>query len=281
MGNIGINASSNINSPLTIKLNSFISTNSSTGFLGLIGGNVNTDTNTVASRILLNSNDNNGTVKIHAGNITSGNISLYTANDIEGFTLKNDSTISIFSTQMSNNSSTGSVVLTGGMSIRGSENATSTTSGGGLTIMGGISVKKDAYIGGNLVLDGVLVSGAAITYPTLTGQTYGNCSLVAFNNIVLSSYGTSGILTLGISITPDSADSDCDISFVLPDRITNLTNRLDVITSVSGFTDNTNIIPLYNVIGFGETGTLKVKVKFQSVSTNTHYLQMHFSYLRI
>jgi len=55
----------------------------------------------------------------------------------------------ILNTDSASNLTTGSIITNGGITIKSSENATSSTSGGGLNIFGGMGVKKDFYIDGN------------------------------------------------------------------------------------------------------------------------------------
>lgn len=57
-------------------------------------------------------------------------------------------------TQPSTNSSSGSLVVYGGLSIDHSTNSVSSTQGGALTIKGGASFEKDVHIGGNLTVYG-------------------------------------------------------------------------------------------------------------------------------
>lgn len=60
----------------------------------------------------------------------------------------------IRSTNPSTNSSSGSLVVYGGLSIDNSTNSASSTQGGALTIRGGASFEKDVHIGGNLTVYG-------------------------------------------------------------------------------------------------------------------------------
>jgi hypothetical protein len=67
-----------------------------------------------------------------------------------------DSTTGIYSknTNESTNSSTGGLLLYGGLSINKTSNSSSITQGGALTIAGGASFEKDVHIGGNLTVYG-------------------------------------------------------------------------------------------------------------------------------
>ena len=67
-----------------------------------------------------------------------------------------DSETGIYSknTTESTNSSTGALLLYGGLSINKTSNSSSITQGGALTIAGGASFAKDVHIGGNLTVYG-------------------------------------------------------------------------------------------------------------------------------
>jgi hypothetical protein len=280
-GYIGINTTSNINSPLTMNANTFISTNATTGFLGLIGANTNSNDNTLASRILLDNNSTGGSARIYAGNNTIGNVSLYSSVggiDTEGLRLDHNGIVHIYSTQISN-SNTAALVITGGISVLSTENSTSLTSGGALTVDGGASIEKNLYIGGNIYISGAISAQGAVTNPTITYQTFTNCSFVEDYNVTLIANGNNGTLTFGLTITPNSTSSNCEIILTLPTRTNAFTKRFEVISSVSGYTDETNVTPLYNILGCGIVGTNQLLIKFQSVNTNIHALQIHCTYV--
>lgn len=281
-GYIGINTTTNINSPLTMNVNTFISTNATTGFLGLIGANTNTNDNSLAARILLDNNSTGGNVRIYAGNNTVGNVSLYSSVggiDTEGLRLDHNGIVHVYSTQISNSSTSGALVVTGGISILCSENATSLTSGGALTVDGGASIEKNLYIGGNLYLTGTVTAQGAVTSPVITYPTFTNCSFVEDYNVTLIANGNNGTLTFALVVTPNTVSSNCEIILTLPSRSNAFTKRFEVISSVSGYTDETNITPLYNILGCGIVGTNRLLIKFQSVSTNTHTLQIQCTYV--
>ena len=73
-------------------------------------------------------------------------------------------------TNPSTNSSSGSLVVYGGLSIDNSSNSISSTQGGALTIRGGASFEKDVHIGGNLTVYGTqtqIVSQTVNVYDNL------------------------------------------------------------------------------------------------------------------
>ena len=277
-GYIGINTTNDINSPLTLNNSNFISTNSTSGFLGLIGGSSNLNSNTIASRIILNSNDLDGSLYLYSGKSTSGNINMYTGNDVKAMSINNAGIVSIQSTEISEYSTTGAMIVSGGIGIGSTENSSSYTRGGALTIAGGASIQKDLYVGGDLYIRGSLNAFGSSTTPLISFNSTVNCTLNEYYNSKLIKIGDSSIFSVGISLLPDMSSEDTEIRFTLPDRSTNFDRRTDVIVSVSGYTDDTNVIVLYNIIGVGVVGTKDILVKFQSVSTNIHYIQLQVTY---
>lgn len=65
----------------------------------------------------------------------------------------------------SDNATSASVIIDGGISVKHTQNATSTTSGGALTVVGGVSIGKDLLIGGNLNMTGNAIKNVA--YPVI------------------------------------------------------------------------------------------------------------------
>jgi hypothetical protein len=87
------------------------------------------------------------------------------------------------------------------------------------------------------------------------------------------------VLTFAFSVIPSQSSLNTQIEFTLPGRVNVLTKRGDVTISVSGYTDDTNLIPLFNTIGVGIVGTTQGLIKFQSVSTSIHYFQVNCQYI--
>lgn len=280
LGFIGINTTDNIISPLSLKVNNFISTNNTTGFLGLIGGPSNTNDNSVASRILLNANGSNGgSLQMYTGNVSSGNINMYTGNDIRAFNINTNGIITIDSTKNTKSGTSGALVVNGGVAISATENSNSITSGGALTVNGGVSLQKDLYVGGNLYINGIVAAGGSVTSPTITFSNLINCTFNNYFNNNLTTITSMGILIFGFSVIPTADSLNTQIEFSLPGRTNVLTNRGDVIISVSGYTDDTNIVPLFNIIGVGVLNETRALIKFQSVSTGLHYFQVSCQYI--
>jgi hypothetical protein len=88
------------------------------------------------------------------GVVTVGGNSTPTTDVLIDGTLECNNTTKITSTVVSTNNSTGALVLSGGIGIRATSNATSVTNGGALTVAGGASISGNLYVGGNLVVSG-------------------------------------------------------------------------------------------------------------------------------
>lgn len=279
MGYIGINATSNIVSPLSLKVNNFISTNSSSGYLGLIGAAYNTNDNSAAARVLLYANNANGSMNLYAGNTSSGNVSIFTNNDIQRIKINYNGSVNILTTTISNNNTTGALIVSGGLAVSATQNSTSISNGGAITVNGGASINKDVYIGGNLYVNGGFTVLGAITNPNIIFNTFINCSFVEYFNNNLSLNGNLGILTFGFTVIPNNSSQNCQVVITLPGRNNSFTKAFECITICSGYTDETNLIPLMNTLSYGIVGQNQIGVKFQSVSTNNHTFQIQCTYI--
>ena len=113
------------------------------------------------------------------------------------------------STQGSTNSTTGSIISYGGISIQATNGSTSVTSGGGLTVAGGASFAKDVYVGGQLYVNGGLVgeggggtstAGNLVVASLGTGiSSYYSGSFVASNN-VSSAVNVTNLVFVNLSV---------------------------------------------------------------------------------
>lgn len=96
---------------------------------------------------ILSDSNTIGNITLTGGNIGVNNVSPSYSLDINGTLHVND--VVTFSNSMeSTNSSTGSLVAFGGISITNTSNATSSTCGGSFTTYGGASIYRDVFIGG-------------------------------------------------------------------------------------------------------------------------------------
>jgi hypothetical protein len=285
LGYVGINTTTNVVSPLGINVNNFISTNSSTGYLGLVGGATNINGNTVGSRVILCANDqatntSEGCLNLYAGNVTTGNVSIFTNNDIERVRVDHKGSVNITSTQVSDGPSNGSLITSGGIGVNCTQNATSISSGGALTVAGGVSINKNLYIGGDIFITGNFTAQGAVTQPTMSEFNPVNCTFIELFSNNLSVSGNFANLIFAFSVTPSNASEDCTIEFSLPNRTNAFIKRFEIVSSCSGYTDDTDVVPLMNVLSYGELETPRLKVKFQSISTSMHYFQVTCAYIK-
>lgn len=271
-GYLGVNTS-NSSSLITLAENNYISTNTTTGYLGLSSVNNNS---TLGSSIILNSNTvNSGELKLQSASIgmygLDGNRMLNAANN----------SVSVTSTSPTRNTTTsGALIVSGGVLIKTTENAAGYTSGGALAVLGGACINKDLYLGGNLYITGSLNAGGSTTTPTITFDTgnFINATLNDCTNTRLITISNAGILTFAVSVYPTVAFEDTHIILTLPGRTNGFLERLEVMTVVSGYTDETELIVLQNIIGVGIIGTNQVLIKFQAPSTGLCRLQVQCNY---
>jgi len=147
--------------------------------------------NQSALKIGYNSYDENYYVSVQN---TSGSIrDLIFDNTFGNLTLTTIGSIKISSTQTSINSTTGSLVLNGGLSINNDSNATNETCGGAVTIAGGLSVNKDTYIAGDLYLTG--------TNPDTPSKSFTTLFTSLPLNITNNSTSASNIVNIGCNTT--------------------------------------------------------------------------------
>ena len=93
-------------------------------------------------------------------------------------------------TQSSINSTTGTLIMSGGLSISTIENATSNTRGGALTVAGGAAINKSLYVGENAYINNVKITPNSYDIPSSVIFSPLNNTLdqtfLTINNTVLS-----------------------------------------------------------------------------------------------
>jgi hypothetical protein len=99
-------------------------------------------------------------------------------------TLQSNGSVLVSSLTSSLNSTSASLLLEGGLSIKCTSNATSLTCGGSLTINGGASISKNVYIGGDLNLSSNSSSGNLNIVSKLNINSTNDPSLVISKNNV-------------------------------------------------------------------------------------------------
>jgi hypothetical protein len=126
------------------------------------------------------------TNKTGSGN--SSQIIIQTNDNLEQIKLVTDGSIFMSSTKASTNSSSGGLVVMGGISIINTNDATSLTVGGALTLNGGISVKKTMHIGNKLNIYSTLGNISLYSQNSSGDLIISNPR----NNYILASNTTSG-----------------------------------------------------------------------------------------
>jgi hypothetical protein len=281
-GYIGINATSNISSPLTLNGNSLISTTVDTGHVGLVSApsNSTSDTNTKIVCYGKNHSLFTGDVHIQAGQSGDGNVRLYTDGE-QRLRVNNNGIVEMLATFDSTSSYEGSLVVYGGVSIDTVTDATTYTQGGALTISGGASIEKSVYVGSDLTVRGDIFLPNAVGEATVLfdSNDFVNCAYAVPENQKVIGISSEVTLTFLVQIIPTKVGENTEVSFSLPERIENLVNRSDVIASCSGWTEvNNELIILQNILATGIPGTTKSIIKFQSATTSTHYIQVMARY---
>ena len=268
-GNVCINTS-NPSTLLTLRSSDFISIDSNNGYLGLVSGTSSTNGGNIVMYGNQSTSPSAGSVQLAA--TTRGNITLIT-NNIKRLDIDTNGIVSIYNTSASLNKTTGAVVVTGGISCGTTQNATSASNGGCLTVTGGAGIGKDLYLAGDLYISGNIIGPASVvTSPSITFSNTQGCFVTSYGYNKLISLSNEGILTFYVEVTPSSSSQNCQFEFDVPNRTTTFTQRGELIASCSGYTDDTNITPLFNVLCVGSKSTTRGLVKFQSVSTSIHYL---------
>ena len=274
-GYVGVNTTTNINSPLTIQSNSLISTNTDTGYIGLIASDTNINDSSSSARVLVYGNEaigSSGNVFISSG--TPGSIALCTNNDIQRLAIDKTGTVTISNTSITRSKTSGALIVSGGIGICSTQNSSSFSSGGALTVAGGASISKDIFVGGNLYISGNLNASGSVTSPDITFSNEINCTLTGYDNNNLLTISQEAIFSFAVWVTPNSASENCQIEFTLPGRDNVFERRTELMTSCIGYTDDDNIIPLFNILSIGVKGDNKGLLKFQSVSTGIHYFTL-------
>lgn len=268
-GHVGINTTNNINNDLTMKSESIISSDSDNSFLQIRGSN-----STNGSSLTLFGNNH---ISNQGHSHIKSRVTKCFTNEIERLRIDSDGKIHMYSTE-SSTSTNGALILSGGVTIVASSNASSITSGGALTIAGGTSISKDLYIGGDVFISGNISAPNTILTPIISFSNTENCTVTSYSNNKLVKMSSEGLLTFYVQTVPISDSVNCQFQFTVPERITNFNERFDLIINSVGYTDDTDIIPLFNVIGVGVKSTTRGLVKFQSVSTGIHYLSITARY---
>lgn len=271
-GYVGINTTSNINSPLTLQSGNFISVDGNDSYVGLLGGSGNINDTSSSGRLVLYGNSAVGSVgNVVVSSGTTGSVSIRTNDDTERVNIDKHGTVHILTTTTSKSRTSGSLVLSGGVAVRATENSNSFSSGGALTVAGGASFMKDIFVGGNIYVTGNLVATGSTVAPDITFVNELNCNLTGYDTNKLITIGQEALFSFAVWVTPNNASENCQIEFELPGKDNGFTNRRELIGSCTGYTDDDEMVPLFNVLCLGVKNETRGLIKFQSVSTGIHY----------
>ena len=229
----------------------------------------------ISSKLVLygnNASGSNGNINIASG--TSGSIEFYTNLDTKRLKINANGVVDILTTIPSNSSTQGTLIVAGGIGISNSINASSYTSGGAFTVAGGASIEKDCFVGGDIYINGKINSSGSSTSPTINFSNNVNCTLTSYSNNRLITISQEAMLSFGVWITPNSASQNCQIEFSLPNRSTIFDKRIDLVASVFGYTDDDNLVSLFNVLCVAVKNQTRGLLKFQSASTAVHYFSI-------
>ena len=123
----------------------------------------------------------------------------------------------------------------------------------------------DSTVTGNLVATGSTVA------PDITFVNELNCNLTGYDTNKLITIGQEAIFSFAVWVTPNNASENCQIEFELPGKDNGFANRRELIGTCTGYTDDDEMIPLFNVLCVGVKNESRGLIKFQSVSTGIHY----------
>lgn len=159
------------------------------------------------------------------------------------------------------------------LDVNGTMNVVQGVTVGSLKVVG-TSTMNNVYISGDIYVAGTLS-------PSIAFSNTQNCSIVTYGNNTIQTISDKAVCAFYVEVTPIVASENCQFEFTLPGRISDFTHRGQLIASCNGYTDDTNVIPLFNVLCVGSKNTPRGLIKFQSVSTSVHYLTVICRYIVI
>jgi len=169
---------------------------------------------------------------------------------------------------------------TGNVSVTSTEEATSSSSGGSLTISGGVAVGKKLYVGGDVSIGGTLSVPSLTSVPSVTtapGDMV-NISTLITNSVKLTTINDVNTLQLTFKVTPTASASVTRFTFSLPNKSSNLSDSLDIYSAnANGYESLVNLNNV-GVVCTGVNSTKNGTIKFTSLSTGIHYIQVYISY---
>lgn len=228
-----------LNGGLAIKCSSDSVSSTSGGGLTLNGGLAVTRKSNFGDNITLDNSSSvlkiNGisTNRLFMDSITNKNFYISPDGLDKRFDLY-DTTLKINITTGSINSSTGALVVIGGISINSTFDSTSVSSGGALTVKGGASFNGNVIINKSLTLNSTGNSGLIVGYTgtqiTLNGTTANSTISMTDNNLIINN--GSNIFLLGNSVNINTLSvSNTSSSF---SKWVHITDTVESINSSTG-----------------------------------------------
>jgi hypothetical protein len=201
-----------------------------------------------------------------------------------------DGKVNSFDITSCSNSSTGSVVLAGGLSINCFTNATTVSNGGALTVAGGASIAGDLIVGGNISYANAAQASNTYAYLTLTASdpsddiangalvTFGGVSIQSTFNATSSSSGggitVAGGAAIGADLYVHNNIYSGGTSTYYGNTASNIINFYDL-SNIERFSIDLNLsnnnyaVSRYNSLGFLENSFTISNATGMTVFNNT------------
>ena len=254
------------NATLTLAGNTLITNDTNTGHIGLLGSQAGGQGGSVIVQA------DGGVTLESKGSVP---VIMRTGSTPETrMAISSTGQVTITNTTLSTNASTGALIMNGGVGITSSTNATNTSNGGALTVAGGAAIAKDLHVGGQLFVSGALDLSTAVASPVINTSNTSGCSIVSVNNVKTITSGEEVLLSFWVEVIPNVSSQLCEFQFDLPQRILPFLQRGELMAACSGWTNHTDLHPVFNVVCVGQPNTTRGIVKFQSVSTAPHYFSI-------
>ncbi len=142
-------------------------------------------------------------------------------------------------------------------------------------------ISEKLYVNGNISCTGSITGSSisgGISSPTITTSNTVNCTVSSIPTKKLLMNSSEAFLTVSFIISPTLGSTNTQFQFDLPSLSTVLANRYDIVCNVSGWTDDTNLYVLNNILGCGVSSTTRCLIKFESMNTNNHFIQAMIRY---
>lgn len=144
------------------------------------------------------------------------------------------------------------------------------------TLNAGGSILSSLNVTGDTTLSGKLIGINSI--PTISGiANISNITTAPTQlNSKMDSFDSDRTLYISFSLNPTSGGLTTSFSFSLPE-LTTITNKYDIISSIQGW-HNSSDVNLENMVCLGDTVNHKAVVKFTSVDSGLHIIQLVIRY---